>query len=87
MQGAGDEEERGRDRRVGRPDLCRRPDEVRAQGAGTHPHPEAIVPCAVIDGVFNPVNLETAQGKGLAIVCGHRLSDLAEFIEETRSSS
>ena len=46
-----------------------------------------IVPCAVIDGVFNPVNLETAQGKGLAIVCGHRLSDLAEFIEETRSSS
>ena len=44
-----------------------------------------VVPCAVIDGVFNPANLETAQGEGLAIVWGHRLSDLAEFIEETRN--
>ena len=46
-----------------------------------------IVPCAVIDGVFNPVNLETAQGEGLAIVWSHRLADLTEFIEETRSPS
>ena len=46
-----------------------------------------IVPCAVIDGVFNPANLETAQGEGLAIVWSHRLADLTEFIEETRNPS
>ncbi len=46
-----------------------------------------IVPCAVIDGVFNPANLEAAQGEGLMIVWSHRLSDLTEFIEETRSPS
>ncbi len=43
-----------------------------------------IVPSAVISGVFNPVNLETAQTEGLAIIWGHRLSDLADFIESTR---
>ena len=46
-----------------------------------------IVPCAVIDGVFNPANLETAQSEGLAIVWSHRLADLTEFIEETTSPS
>ena len=46
-----------------------------------------IVPCAVIDGVFNPANLETAQGEGLVIIWSHRLADLTEFIKETRSPS
>ena len=46
-----------------------------------------IVPCAIIDGVFNPANLEVAQGEGLMIVWSHRLSDLTEFIEETRNPS
>lgn len=42
------------------------------------------VPAAVIGGVFNPVNLETAQSEGLAIFWSHRLSDLTAFIESTR---
>lgn len=44
-----------------------------------------IVPCSVISGVFNPANLETAQAEGLALVWSHRLDDLAEFIEATKS--
>ena len=44
------------------------------------------VPGAVISGVFNPANLETAQAEGLAIFWGHRLSDLTDFIEATRST-
>ena len=44
-----------------------------------------IVPCAVISGVFNPANLETAQAEGLALVWSHRLDDLAEFTEATKS--
>ena len=43
------------------------------------------VPAAVIGGVFNPANLETAQAEGLAIFWSHRLSDLMDFIESTRS--
>jgi len=43
-----------------------------------------IVPGAVISGVFNPVNLETAQSEGLSLYWGHRLSDLADFIESAR---
>ena len=39
-----------------------------------------IVPCAIIHGVFNPVNLETAQSEGLAIIWSHRLQDLADFV-------
>ena len=38
------------------------------------------VPGAVISGVFNPSNLETAQEDGLAIFWGHRLDDLTGFI-------
>ena len=40
-----------------------------------------IVPCAVIGGVFNPSNLETAQAEGLSIVWSHRLDDLSELVE------
>lgn len=40
----------------------------------------AIVPCAVIGGVFNPANLQTAQEGDLAIIWSHRLSDLASFV-------
>ena len=44
------------------------------------------VPGAVISGVFNPANLETAQSEGLSLYWGHRLSDLRDFIESTRSA-
>ena len=44
-----------------------------------------IVPCAVIGGVFNPANLETAQSEGLALIWSHRLDDLVEFVEATKS--
>ena len=43
-----------------------------------------IVPCAVISGVFNPANLETAQAEGLALIWSHRLDDLADFVEATK---
>ena len=42
------------------------------------------VPGAVISGVFNQANLETAQAEGLALIWSHRLRDLADFIESTR---
>ena len=45
-----------------------------------------IVAAAVIGGVFNPINLETAQAEGLAIFWSHRLSDLTAFIESTRAA-
>jgi len=43
------------------------------------------VAAAVITGVFNPANLETAQAEGLALFWSHRLEDLADFIEATRA--
>ena len=43
-----------------------------------------IVPGAVISGVFNPANLETAQSEGLSLYWGHRLSDLTNFVESAR---
>ena len=43
-----------------------------------------VVPMAVISGVFNPANLETAQSDGLYIVWGHRLDDLADFVLSTQ---
>ena len=45
-----------------------------------------IVPCAIIHGVFNPANLESAQAEGLAIIWSHRLQDLAEFVGTIRKS-
>ena len=44
-----------------------------------------VVPAAVIGGVFNPANLETAQASGLAIFWSHRLANLTDFITSTRS--
>ena len=44
-----------------------------------------VVPGAVLSGVFNPENLATAQGEGLAMFWLHRLDDLKAFIETTRS--
>ena len=42
------------------------------------------VPTAVISGVFNPANLETAQAEGLAVIWSHRLEDLTEFIKASQ---
>ena len=39
-----------------------------------------VVPAAVIDGVFNPANLETAQSGGLTIIWHHRLADLGDLV-------
>lgn len=41
-----------------------------------------VVPVAVISGVFNPDNLETAQEDGLVLIWRHRLSDLARLIDD-----
>ena len=40
---------------------------------------------AVIVGVLNLANHETAQAEGLALIWSHRLQDLADFIESMRS--
>ena len=39
-----------------------------------------VVPIAVIDGVFNPANLGTAQGGGLTVIWYHRLDDLGQLV-------
>ncbi len=39
-----------------------------------------IVPCAVLSGVFNPSNLDSAQAEGLTIIWSHRLQDLAAHV-------
>ena len=46
----------------------------------------ATVPAAVLSGVFGVNNLEAAQNSGLNIFWSHRLEDLADFIESTRSA-
>ncbi len=43
-----------------------------------------IVPAAVLSGVFNFGNLETAQSSGLFLFWGFRLQDLADFIVSTK---
>ena len=43
-----------------------------------------VVPMAVISGVFNPANLETAQSDGLYITWAHSLDDLANFVLSTQ---
>lgn len=40
----------------------------------------AIVPSAVLSGVFNAANLETAQSSGLFLFWSFRLRDLADFV-------
>ena len=39
-----------------------------------------VVPVAVIDGVFNPASLATAQSGGLTILWRHRLADLSQLV-------
>ena len=46
------------------------------EGFGQH----HTVPAAVIAGVFNPANLESAQAQGVFLFWSHRLGDLADFI-------
>jgi hypothetical protein len=43
-----------------------------------------VVPCAVLSGVFKPLNLEQAQERGLWLVWAHDLGRLGSFIEATR---
>jgi hypothetical protein len=40
----------------------------------------AVVPAAVLSGVFNPANLEAAQDGGLFLFWAHQLGELADFI-------
>jgi hypothetical protein len=40
----------------------------------------AVIPAAVLSGVFKPENLQTAQNEGLALFWQHRLEDLADFL-------
>lgn len=40
-----------------------------------------LVPAAVLNGVFSPANLETAQAEGLYIYWAHRLDDLVDFVK------
>jgi hypothetical protein len=44
----------------------------------------AIVPSAVLSGVFNAGNLETAQSSGLFLFWSFRLRDLADFVRTAR---
>jgi hypothetical protein len=44
-----------------------------------------VVPTAVIQGAFKVSNLLTAQAAGLTIIWFHRLADLTNFIERTKS--
>jgi len=44
-----------------------------------------IVPTAVIAGVFKRANIEAAQNDGLTIIWAHRLGNLTDFVEKTRS--
>jgi hypothetical protein len=43
-----------------------------------------IVPTAVLSGVFDPRNLQTAQMEGLSLVWAFRLSDLSDFVRAAR---
>lgn len=43
----------------------------------------AVVPAAVLAGVFKPDNLKTAQNDGLALFWEHRLKDLSDFVQST----
>ncbi len=45
----------------------------------------ATVPSAVLSGVFNPGNLETAQQAGLSLFWAFRLQDLADFVASSKS--
>jgi len=44
-----------------------------------------VVPAAVLSGVFNVGNLESAQRRGLTIFWAHSLEELTSFVEQTMS--
>jgi hypothetical protein len=44
-----------------------------------------VVPVALLSGVYKLHNLEQAQSRGLTLYWAHRLSDLTEWVEQTRS--
>jgi len=46
---------------------------------------DAVIPAAILSGVYSPANVETAQVAGLAIFWAHRVSDLGDFVEATRT--
>ena len=46
-----------------------------------------IVPVAVISGVLNPANRESAQAEGLSTIWSHRLGELAVFIGPVQSGA
>jgi hypothetical protein len=45
---------------------------------------DAVIPSAILAGVFSPANVETAQAAGLSIFWAHRISDLGLFVESTK---
>jgi hypothetical protein len=45
---------------------------------------DAVIPSAILSGVFSPANVETAQVAGLTIFWAHRIGDLGTFVEQTR---
>lgn len=45
---------------------------------------DAVIPSAILSGVFTPANVETAQAAGLTIFWAHRITDLGEFVESTK---
>jgi len=47
----------------------------------------AVVPAAVLSGVFKPENLTAAQAGGLYLFWAHRLDDVATFIESCRPAN
>ncbi len=47
----------------------------------------AVVPAAVLSGVFSPPNLASAQEAGLFLFWSHRLGDLQAFIESCQPST
>ena len=44
-----------------------------------------VVPAAILAGVYSPGNVVSAQADGLTIFWSHRIDDLGEFVESTRT--
>jgi hypothetical protein len=45
---------------------------------------QMIVPAAVIAGVFNPINLLSAQGDGLTLWWSHDIDQMADWVNRAR---
>ena len=46
----------------------------------------AVIPSAILSGVFSPANIESAQAAGLTIFWAHRITDLGAFVEASRTA-